>query len=90
MMASKLAHGVTLATLLQDIATVPRTLDRHVEDITLDSREVRPGSCFIALAGHKEDGARYAAEAIARGAIAVIAERPLADLRPDVPLIHSA
>jgi UDP-N-acetylmuramoyl-L-alanyl-D-glutamate--2,6-diaminopimelate ligase len=90
MMASKLAHGVTLATLLQDIATVPRTLDRHVEDITLDSREVRPGSCFIALAGHKEDGARYAAEAIARGAIAVIAERPLEDLRPDVPLIHSA
>ena len=90
MMASTLAHGVRLSSLLHDLVTVPRTLDRHVEDITLDSREVRPGSCFIALGGHKDDGAHYAADAIARGAIAVIAERPLTNLRPDVPCLHSA
>lgn len=90
MMAGTLAHSVRLSALLRDIATVPRALDRHIQDITLDSREVRAGSCFIALGGHKDDGAAYAADAISRGAIAIVAERPLTELRPDVPVLHSA
>lgn len=90
MMASALRHSVTLSTLLADIVTVPPALDRHIEDITLHSRDVRPGSCFVALAGHKDDGAHYAADAIARGAIAVLAEHPLTNLRPDVPVLHNA
>ncbi len=89
MMASSLLRGVSLASLLRDIIEVPAALDRHIEDLTLDSREVRAGSCFIALAGHQDDGGRYAADAIARGAIAVLAERPLPDLRPDVPVLYS-
>ena len=89
MMATSLLHGVPLSTLLRDIVTVPAALDRHVEDLTQDSREVRAGSCFIALAGHQDDGSRYAAQAIARGALAVLAERPLSNLRPDVPVLHS-
>ncbi len=89
MMATSLLHGVALSTLLRDIVTVPAALDRQIEDLTLDSREVRAGSCFIALAGHQDDGSRYAAQAIARGALAVLAERPLSNLRPDVPVLHS-
>jgi len=89
MMAGSLLHGMRLSALLEDIVAVPATLDRHVEDITLDSREVRAGSCFVALAGHKDDGGRYAADAGTRGAIAVLAERPLPALRPDIPVLHS-
>jgi len=90
MMANSLAPRMTLAELLQDIVTVPAALDRHIADITLDSREVRAGSCFLALAGHKDDGGHYAADAIARGAIAVLAERPLPELHTHVPVLHNA
>ena len=89
MMATTLAHGVPLSTLLRDIVPVPAVCDRHIEDLTQDSREVRPGSCFIALAGQQDDGSRYATQAIARGALAVLAEHPLGGLRPDVPVLHS-
>ena len=90
MMAGMLKHSVTLSELLEDIVAVPSARDRHIEDITLDSREARAGSCFVALAGHKDDGSRYAADAIARGAIAVLAEHPLPALRPDIPVLCSA
>ena len=89
MMATTLSHGVPLSMLLQDFVSVPAVADRHIEDLTLDSREVRPGSCFIALAGQQDDGSRYAAQAITRGALAVVAERALHDLRLDVPVLHS-
>ena len=90
MMASSLLRGVSLASLLRDIAEVPASCERQIEDLTLDSREVRPGSCFVALRGQQDDGGRYAADAIARGASAILAERPLPGLRPDVPVLHCA
>lgn len=89
MMAAPLASGVPLSTLLRDIVMVPPVLERHAADLTLDSREVCAGTCFIALAGRHDNGARYAADAIAKGAIAVLAEQPLRDLRIDVPVLHT-
>ncbi len=54
---------------------------RAVSGVAFDSRKVAPGSVFVALAGAKADGARFIADAVARGAVAVVAgiERP-ADL----------
>lgn len=43
-----------------------------VKDITDDSREVRPGSCFFALVGCQSDGRLYIDDALKRGAVAVI------------------
>ena len=45
-----------------------------VEDLRIDSREVRSGDCFVALQGHQQDGAKYASSAIAQGASYVLAE----------------
>ena len=45
-----------------------------VTSVTSDSREVARGSVFVALRGLKADGAAFARDAIARGAIAVVAE----------------
>jgi UDP-N-acetylmuramoyl-tripeptide--D-alanyl-D-alanine ligase len=42
-----------------------------------DSRQVRPGSLFVAVAGERVDGHDYAAGAIADGAVAVLASRPV-------------
>ncbi len=42
--------------------------------ITADSREVIPGSLFVAVPGINMDGAQFIPQAIARGAVAVVAE----------------
>jgi UDP-N-acetylmuramoyl-L-alanyl-D-glutamate--2,6-diaminopimelate ligase len=44
-----------------------------VAGITADSRAVRPGYLFAALPGAKADGRRFIAEAVARGAVGVLA-----------------
>ncbi|MFF4405540.1 UDP-N-acetylmuramoyl-tripeptide--D-alanyl-D-alanine ligase [Streptomyces sp. NPDC001404] len=45
--------------------------------IVIDSREVRPGSLFAALPGDNVDGHDYAERAVAAGAVAVLASRPV-------------
>ena len=44
-----------------------------------DSRKVKPGYLFAALAGTKTDGARFVKDAVARGAVAVLGAPALAD-----------
>jgi UDP-N-acetylmuramoyl-tripeptide--D-alanyl-D-alanine ligase len=45
--------------------------------VVIDSRQVRPGSLFAAFAGEHVDGHDYAAKAVADGAVAVLAARPV-------------
>jgi len=57
-----------------------------VTGLAVDSRAVRPGDLFFALAGTKTDGARFIDQAIASGAVAAVGERmPHSDLR--VPFV---
>jgi UDP-N-acetylmuramoyl-L-alanyl-D-glutamate--2,6-diaminopimelate ligase len=56
---------------LRELATKP-----GVTAIAYDSRKVKPGAVFVALRGANADGARFAPQAIANGAIAVVAETP--------------
>jgi UDP-N-acetylmuramoyl-L-alanyl-D-glutamate--2,6-diaminopimelate ligase len=62
-----------LDTLLAGLAAPLPGGDRFVTAITADSREVRPGALFFALPGATLDGAAFAADAAARGAVAVVA-----------------
>jgi UDP-N-acetylmuramoyl-L-alanyl-D-glutamate--2,6-diaminopimelate ligase len=48
-----------------------------VLDVQLDSREVSPSSLFAALPGTRSDGARHAAQALERGASALLSPQPL-------------
>lgn len=52
----------------------------NVTGIAFNSMEVRPGNIFVCITGFKTDGHKYAADAIDRGAIAVIAERDISEL----------
>jgi UDP-N-acetylmuramoyl-L-alanyl-D-glutamate--2,6-diaminopimelate ligase len=54
---------------LRDLAT-----GAGVTGIAYDSRQVKPGTIFVALRGVNADGARFVPQAIANGAIAVVAE----------------
>jgi len=47
--------------------------DLDIQGLTADSRAVRPGWLFAALPGARADGRRFIAEAVARGAAAVLA-----------------
>src|SRR5580692_2510932 len=67
----------------------PRHADRDVGGVTADSRSVRRGDVFVAIAGTKADGARFIAPAIAAGAVAIVAEQsPAAPLHDDVAFVH--
>jgi UDP-N-acetylmuramoyl-L-alanyl-D-glutamate--2,6-diaminopimelate ligase len=44
--------------------------------IAYDSRRVRPGDLFFAFPGAHADGREFARDALARGAVAVVAESP--------------
>ncbi len=51
----------------------PAIGDTAIAAITADSRQVVPGSLFVALSGSKTDGKVFIDDAIARGAAAVVA-----------------
>lgn len=59
-----------LNKLIEDFAKT--SLDIDVTGLVLDSREVKPGDVFIALAGAKQHGLKYASDVIKQGAKAII------------------
>ena len=77
---------MTLGDLVRDVAqsapfdhsiveaVSPRDAAANVSGVAYDSRAVNAGSVFVALRGLHADGVTFATSAIARGAIAVVAE----------------
>jgi UDP-N-acetylmuramoyl-L-alanyl-D-glutamate--2,6-diaminopimelate ligase len=57
-----------------DAAIEPATAALDVTGLAFDSRAVKPGDLFFALAGSKTDGARFIDAAIAAGAVAIVGE----------------
>ena len=56
---------------------LPAALVGHcVEGLDYDSRRVGPNFLFFAFSGQHADGARFAGDALARGALAVVSESP--------------
>lgn len=51
-----------------------------VSCVVTDSREARPGALFVCVPGERVDGHDFAASAVARGAAAVLASRPLPEM----------
>ncbi len=58
-----------------DAAIEPQADAIEVKGLAVDSRAVKPGDLFFALAGSKTDGARFVDAAIAAGAVAVAGEQ---------------
>jgi UDP-N-acetylmuramoyl-L-alanyl-D-glutamate--2,6-diaminopimelate ligase len=70
-MAMNGSRSWRLADLLHGFATVDARDDRDVLGLALDSRRVQKGDLFLACAGTRDSGARYIAQAVAAGAVAV-------------------
>src|SRR5436305_4832356 len=55
----------------------PGARDLEVSSLAYDNRAVTPGTLFFCVPGFTRDGHEFAPDAIARGAIALVVERPL-------------
>ncbi len=78
---------------LRDLFSDETGIDRQagaieVSGLAMDSRTVKPGDLFVALAGARTDGARFIDAAVAAGAVAVVADHPLQNL--SVPFVTTA
>ena len=73
----------SLARLLEGIATLPR--DVAISDLTQDGRAAQPGGAFLAVHGSVEHGLKYAPQAVANGARAVLWEPAPVEVIPDLP-----
>ncbi|MGI9420656.1 MAG: UDP-N-acetylmuramoyl-L-alanyl-D-glutamate--2,6-diaminopimelate ligase [Geminicoccaceae bacterium] len=62
-------------------------VDIDILAVTADSRDVRPGTLFAALAGSRMDGRLFIEDAVARGAAAVLTDPSFAGREIGVPLI---
>ncbi len=63
---------------------------RSITHIVVDSREATPGSLFVAIAGHAQDGHHFMRDAIERGAVCVVSTAPLNTLINGVTYVRVA
>ena len=80
---------MNLRDLFSDDATIESQAGAiEVTGVAMDSRAVKPGDLFFALAGHKTDGARFVDAAIAKGAVAIAGDHPPSNLG-HVPFVRT-
>lgn len=69
---------VASARTLKPEASARVAASGHADDVVVsvshDSRAVSRGAVFVAIPGQRSDGAKFAADAIARGAVAIVSE----------------
>ncbi len=78
-----------VAALPQAEVIVSGSGDPEIAAVVCDSRRAAPGCLFAALPGAKSDGASYIAEALRRGAVALLVQRGMPS-PPGVPCIIAA
>ncbi len=79
---------LTLADVIEALTQYRPYAPQVITEAAIDSRQVIPGSLFVALPGERQDGHDFVAEAFQRGAAFALIQRDLAqsftvvDLRP--------
>ncbi|WP_420641865.1 UDP-N-acetylmuramoyl-tripeptide--D-alanyl-D-alanine ligase [Candidatus Leptofilum sp.] len=82
---------LTLAHFLQTLSTYePTGREPVVSRVVMDSREVVPGSLFVAYTGEKVDGHDFVTAAFEQGAIAALVDRPISDAYATIDLRTAA
>jgi len=74
--------AISLLDLIRELPERPEgnPVPVMIGGVTQDSRQVQPGSLFVAVAGGSTDGHRYIRDAIERGAAAVVGTEPISGL----------
>ncbi len=63
--------------------------DWEATGLSIDTRTLEPGDIFVALEGEGADGHDYAAQALEKGAAALLLARIPDDLPKDAPVLHA-
>ncbi|HEY8900696.1 MAG TPA: UDP-N-acetylmuramoyl-L-alanyl-D-glutamate--2,6-diaminopimelate ligase [Chthoniobacterales bacterium] len=84
--------SLTLDKLLEKagVQPPPGAADARIDAVCYDSRRAAAGSLFFALPGAQADGAKFALDAVARGATAVLAESPIPGCTVPQALVSNA
>ena len=77
--------AIKLSRLLEgvEVLEAPPT-DPEVTGLCYDSRRLKPGDCFVAVAGTHTDGHRYVETALRDGAVAAVVQRRVGTAWPQV------
>jgi MurE/MurF fusion protein len=79
---------MTLGELIGPEAKLPAAWrDLPIGGLAADSREVKPGYLFAAMPGVKADGASFIADAVARGAAAILVAEGTSSLNAQTPVV---
>ena len=74
MKLQKLLQGVKVLEIHADLAA-------DIQDVAYDSRNVKPGGMFVAIAGFASDGNRFIPMALSKGAVVIVtAKKPEMDI----------
>ncbi len=89
MAAEYMFESQSLAKLLHGLAAVGPAQDIVIKGLSLDSRHVRPGHAFLAVAGRHVHGVDFVADALRAGASAVLWE-PTDQINEDDAILRAA
>jgi UDP-N-acetylmuramoyl-L-alanyl-D-glutamate--2,6-diaminopimelate ligase len=78
---SELLYGVSVVSVSGSTAVEPLR-------ITTDSRQVSPGTLFIAIRGTRVDGRQFIEQALQQGAVAIVTETMPPSLLPDKTFVQ--
>ena len=81
MKLSELLYGVSVVSVSGSTAVEPLR-------ITTDSRQVSPGTLFIAIRGTRVDGRQFIEQALQQGAVAIVTETMPPSLLPDKTFVQ--
>jgi UDP-N-acetylmuramoyl-L-alanyl-D-glutamate--2,6-diaminopimelate ligase len=80
---SRRVRAKNLTEILSGVETItPFPPSAEIRQIVCDSRKVKSGAIFFALQGAKENGQAFIADAIQRGAVAVVSDEPVTGVIP--------
>ncbi|HDP74486.1 MAG TPA: UDP-N-acetylmuramoyl-L-alanyl-D-glutamate--2,6-diaminopimelate ligase [Bacteroidales bacterium] len=67
---AKLQNVIPVKLITQTVGNI----NVDIDELTFDSRKVKPGSCFVAIRGTQSDGHSYIPQALESGATAIVSE----------------
>lgn len=75
---------LNLAMAAEWLGLEPPAGDTNLTGAAIDSREVRKGDLFVCLPGERVDGHDFASDAASAGAAAILAQKPVANVKAPV------
>ncbi len=78
--------NLTLVDVIEGLTGNRIDAPQPITSVVIDSRQAKPGSLFVALAGENSDGHEFVAQAFNNGAIAALTHKPITGQGPVITI----